>query len=198
MLSIEDYRSLFVIVGFVGILLFASLTLTLVLHSSSGESFSELWVLGAGHMIEYYPFDVKEGDIFNVFVGVGNHMGSSSYYVVKLKFRNQIEPLPNVTTGEPSIVDSLVEYSVFLGDGEVWEKNVTFSFSGVKFEGNMCRVSNLNVDGAVFFVNKTATWDSVNKGYFFQIFFELWRYNAVASLLEYHNRFVNFWLNVTV
>ncbi|MEM2102119.1 MAG: DUF1616 domain-containing protein [Candidatus Bathyarchaeia archaeon] len=196
-MSLDDYRLAFFGVFLVFVLVAASPTLSMVISWPAGERFTELWVLGPGHMAEGYPFNVRENVSYSVFLGVSNRMGGFEYYVVFVKFRNQAEPLPNATTGEPSIVSSSFEYRVFLSDGEVWEKNVTFSFSGVGFEGDVCRVSYLTVDGFTFFVNKTAAWDAVNKGFYFQVFFELWRYNATASVFEYHNRFVGLWLNMS-
>ncbi|MBX5327269.1 MAG: DUF1616 domain-containing protein [Candidatus Bathyarchaeia archaeon] len=196
-MSLDEYKLVLVSVFLVLVLVAASPTLSMVIDWPAGERFTELWVLGPGHMAEGYPFDVRENMSYSVFLGMSNRMGGLEYYVAFVKFRNQTEPLPNATTGEPSIVTSSFEYRVFLSAGEVWEKNVTFSFSGVSLEGDMCRVSYLVVDGFSSFVNKTATWDAANKGYYFQVFFELWRYNATTSVFEYHNRFVSLWLNMT-
>ncbi|MEM3731875.1 MAG: hypothetical protein QXE74_08950, partial [Candidatus Bathyarchaeia archaeon] len=59
MWKLEDYKVIFAAVGFVGILLCASPTLTLILDLPKGEKFSELWILGPNHMAEDYPFNVK-------------------------------------------------------------------------------------------------------------------------------------------
>jgi hypothetical protein len=198
MMKLEDYKFIFVAVGLVGVLIFASPALSLVLRLPGGERFSELWVLGPGHMAEDYPFNVRENESYLVYVGVGNHMGSSTYYVVYVKFRNQTEPLPDALNGTPSVLDPLLEYRVFLRDNEVLEREVLFSFEGISFEGNFCRVSSLVVDGCVLNVDKSAVWDEENHGFCFQLFFELWVYNATVSDFQYHNRFVWIWLNMTV
>jgi hypothetical protein len=46
-------------------------------------------------------------------------------------------------------------------------------------------------------VNKSVAWDATNNGYYCQIFFELWIYDAVSSGFQYHDRFVGLWLNLT-
>ena len=196
-MNLNDYKLVFLSVFLVLMLFAASPTLSMMISWPAGERFTELWILGSGHMAEDYPFNVKENVSYSVFLGISNHIGEFEYYVAYVKLRSQTEFLPNSTAAMPSPLKPLYEYRVFLSDGEVREKNVTFSFSGVQFAGNVCRVSYCWVDGFSFLVNKTAAWDAVNKGYYFQVFFELWRYNATASAFEYHNRFVSLWLNMT-
>ena len=198
MMKLENYKVIFVAVGLVGVLIFASPALSLVLRLPGGERFSELWVLGPGHMAEDYPFNVKANEVYKVYLGIGNHMGGLEYYRVCVKFRNQTEPLPDALNGTPSVLDPLLEYRVFLRDNEVWEREVLFSFEGISFEGNFCRVSSLVVDGCVLNVDKSAVWDEENSGFYFQLFFELWIYNGTVSDFQYHNRFVWIWLNMTV
>jgi len=199
MLKLSDYKAAFVVVGLAGVLLLASPTLSLVWHlPSSGEKFSELWVLGPNHTAEDYPFNVKAHESYLVYVGVGNHMGSSAYYVVYVKFRNQTEPLPNATAGTPSPLPPLYEYHVFLRDGEPWEAPLTFSFSGVSFFENKCFVKSLTVNDVHFGVDELASWDRENNGYYCHVFVELWMYNSGSRSFEFHNRFVGLWLNMTV
>ncbi|MCK4474460.1 DUF1616 domain-containing protein, partial [Candidatus Bathyarchaeota archaeon] len=78
-MKLEDCKVLFSVVGLAGVLLLASPTFSLVWHLPGGEKFSELWVLGPGHMAEDYPFNVRANESYSVYVGVGNHMGSSAY-----------------------------------------------------------------------------------------------------------------------
>jgi len=197
MLKLEDYRTVFASVGLIGVLLFASPTLGLVLHLPGGEKFSELWVLGPGHMAEDYPFNVTAGVNYLVYVGVGNHMGSSTYYVVYVKFRNETEPLPNVTTGAPSVLAPLYEYRVFLEDNSSSEVSLTFSFSNVSFSDGQSTVESLTINGVRFVVDKSVSWDAVNSGYFYQLFMELWIYDPASDGFSFHNRFVSRWLNMT-
>ena len=197
MLRLEDYKAVFATLGLIGVLLFASPTLGLVLRLPGGEKFSELWVLGPGHMAEDYPFNVKAGEDYLVYVGVGNHMGSSAYYVVYVKFRNQSEPLPNATAGMPSPLPPLYEYRAFIENDESWEHPLNFSFSNVSFNENGCLVGNLTVNDVVFNVDKVAGWDAENSGFYYQLFIELWIYNVEPAAFEFHNRFVGLWLNMT-
>jgi hypothetical protein len=197
MLRLEDCRVVFAAVGLVGVLLFSSPSLALVLHLPSGEKFSELWILGPGHMAEGYPFNVKADVSYLVYLGVGNHMGSSAYYGVYVKFRNQSDALPNGTAGTPSPVPALCEYRVFLEEGKSWEALLTFSFSNVSLVGDRSIVGSLAMNGVALSVDKPALRDAENKAYYYQLFMELWIYNASSSAFQFHNRFVWIWLNMT-
>jgi hypothetical protein len=197
-LKLEDYRAIFVAAGLVSVLLFASPSLGLVLRLPSGEKFSELWVLGPEHMAEGYPYNVKAGITYLVYLGVGNHMGSSVYYGAYVKFRNQSEALPNAASGTPSPVSALFEYRVFLEEGKSWEVPLTFSFSNVSHAENQSMVGSLVINDFAVAVDKSALWDAENKAYYYQLFVELWIYNASSSVFQFHNRFVGIWLNMTV
>ena len=172
-------------------------TLALVIGFPVGEPFSELYLLGSDRLAEGYPFDVR-GDVnYNISVGVVDHIGSLGYYVVYVKLRNQTDPLPNSTAGTPSTLEPLCEYRLILRDSQPWERNVSFSLGNVAIEGNSCRIGSFSVDNAVVNIEKTAAWNETNHGFFCELFFELWLYNTVNSALEFNNRFVGVWLNVT-
>lgn len=197
MLRLSDWKVVFFAVGLTGALLVASPGLSTVLRLPGGEKFSELWLLGPGHMAEDYPFNVLAGESYLVYVGVGNYMGASAYYSVQVKFKNETEDLPNQTAATPSPLPTSYEYRVFLQDGQTWEQPLTFSFSRVLIRGNQSLVGGLTVNGATLGEDKPALWDSANNGYFYELFMELWIYNVTSDAFQYHNRFVGLWLNVT-
>jgi hypothetical protein len=195
--SFDDFKLVYMLACFGLGLIILSPTLAVVVRFPSEEPFSEVWVLGPGHMAEDYPFNVKAHELYKVYLGVGNHMGGLEYYRVYVKFRNETEPLPYSVNGMPSVLDSVFEYRMFLRDGEVWEKEVSFSFENVSFVGKSCMISSLVVDGYVLNVDKYAAWDEENSGFYCQLFFELWIYNATVSDFQYQNRFVRLGFNMT-
>jgi hypothetical protein len=197
MMKLEDCKVVFAAVGLIGFLLFASPALSLVVRFPSGEKFSELWVLGPGHMAEDYPFNVRENESYLVYLGVDNHLSSSAYYEVIVKYANESELLPNSTSGVASPLEPLVEYRVFLEDGQTWEAPLTFSFSNVTFGENTSLVGDLKVNDVVVNVRKLASWDDVNKGYCYQLFAELWLFNTDSDMFQFNERFVGIWLNMT-
>lgn len=76
MLKLDDYRAIFIAAALIGILLLVSPTLSLVLHTSGGEEFSTLWILGSEDMAENYPLNIRTNETYKVLVGVENHMGA--------------------------------------------------------------------------------------------------------------------------
>jgi len=197
-MNLEEYRTVFAVSCLILVLIGSAPALSLVVpFHGGGERFSELWVLGPGRMAEDYPFNVKAGESYLIYVGVGNHMGSSAYYVIYVKFRSQIEPLPNATAGTPSPLPPLFEFRLSIEDGKSWDAPVTFSFSDVSFSENITRVGKLTVNGVCFNADKSVPWDSENKGYYYQLFLELWIYSLESESFQFHNRFVGIWLNMT-
>lgn len=197
-MHIEEYRTLFVVGSLVLMLVAVAPTLSLFISVPSGsERFSELWLLGPAHTAENYPFDVSVNEEYRLFVSVGNHLGSSSYYMVYVKFRNQTQQLPNSTTSEPSPLPPLCEFRFVLSGGKVWEAPLTFTIENVLFQQNSSLVQEISINDMIFPVNCTSTWDSDKNGFYYQMFFELWLYNMTSSSFQYHNRFVGLWLNMT-
>jgi len=197
--NLEDYRTLFAVATLVLILVAAFPTLSLVVaFPGGGERFSELWVLGPNRMAEDYPFNVRVGEEYRVFVGVGNHLGSSSYYMVCVKFRNQSQPLPDVSNSIPSSLAPLFEFRFFIVDGESWEAPLTFAFLEVSGLEDSCLVRRMMINDVVFPVDSPSSWDSENNGFYYQLFFELWLYDVTSRGFRFHDRFVGIWLNVTV
>ena len=190
----DDFKLVYVLTCFGLGLIILSPTLAMVVRIPGGERYSELWILGAGHMAEDYPFNVKPHEVYQVFLGVTNHMGDLQYYKVYVKLGSQTESSPNAVNGTPSVLDPVFEHQLFLRDGEAWERQVSFSFADVSFEGNSCKISNFVMDGHVLNVDKLLIWDNEGDGFYCQLFFELWIYSNTASGFQYHNRFVRFWL----
>ena len=198
-MNLEEYRSAFAVTVLGLILVAAFPTVSMVLpFPGGGERFSEFWLLGPEHMAEGYPFNVKAGEMQGpIYVGVSNHMGSSEYYMVYVKFRNQTQLLPNATVSEPSPLLPLYEFQFFLADGETWETLVSFVVEDVVFEGNSSFVTEISINGHVFPVDVFSSWDSEQNGFYFQLFFELWLYSGDLQGFRFHDRFVGIWLNMT-
>lgn len=196
-MNLEDYRTLSIVATLGLALVAASPALAVVVPFEGGsERFSEFWLLDGLHRTEYYPFVVSEGEEYRVFVGVGNHMGGSEYYMVCVKFRNSTQSLPDLESSVASSLLSLYEFRFFVGDGEVWEMPVTFWFEDVVVEGDVLVVGDVIVNGVSFPVEVSAVEESEGGGFVFQLFFELWRYDVVSESFRFDNRYVGLWLSV--
>ena len=198
-MSLEEYRTLFMTVGLVMIIGAAFPGISVVLpFPEGGERFSEFWLLGPERMAENYPFNVGAEEAQGpIYLGVGNHMGCSEYYMAYLKFRNQTQPLPDSRVSTPSPLPPLYEFRFFLEAGEVWEARLTFKVLDVLLQDDAMLVGNISINDVEFSVDCFSAWDSENRGFFYQLFFELWLYDRESQGFKYHNRFVGIWLNMT-
>jgi hypothetical protein len=196
-MNFKNVRRVYVFSCIVLCLIFLSPTLAMIVPFPEGERFSELWILGPTHMMENYPFNVSPRVNYHVFLGVGNQMGHFEYYSIRVKLRNQSDPSPDSGDGLPSSLEPIFEYRVFLINNGTWEREFSFSFEDVFFEGDVSRVSRISISGYHVNMSKVAAWDDANSGFYYQLFFELWIYNATVSSFQFHNRYVGFWLNVT-
>jgi len=196
-MKLEGYKLVFVAVGLIGVLLIATPALTDVIRLPGGEQFSELYLLGPGNMAANYPSNIVAGQNYSVYVGVGNQLGSSAYYVLYVKFGNETDPLPNAALGTPSSLPPLYEYRFFIQNGMNWESLLTFSVSNASISGNNSQINTLQLNGDAFNVDKPAMWDSNSTTFTYQLLFELWIYNSQSGSILFNDRFVDLQLNLT-
>jgi len=109
----------------------------------------------------------------------------------------QSDPFPDSEVGIPSTLEPVFEYRVFLKNKETWEKKIDIFFENISFGQNISVVSDLLIDNNLVSIDKTAVWDSLDSGFYYQLFFELWIYNSTISDFEFHNRSVGVWLNMS-
>ncbi|MCW4024993.1 MAG: DUF1616 domain-containing protein [Candidatus Bathyarchaeota archaeon] len=184
--------------GLIGVLLIASPVLGYILEDlPAGEAFSELYVLGPDEMAQGMPFNIVVNQDYTVYLGVGNHLGASTYYVCYLKLQNQTDALPNEETQTPSSLPSIYEYRALIKDNTNWMVPLNFSITDVSAANHQLLIQNININGEVFTVNKIAQFDQDNSGYYYQILIELWAFNPDLDTLQYQNRYVYFWLKLT-
>jgi uncharacterized membrane protein len=196
-MKLEGYKLVFVAVGLIGVLLIASPALADVIRLPGGEQFSELYLLGPNQMAANYPSNIAVGQNYSVYVGVGNHLGSSAYYVLYVKFGNETNQMPNATLGTPSILQPLYEYRFSIQDSMSWESLLNFSVSNASIQGNNSQINTLQINGVTFNVDKPAMWDSNSTTFTYQLLFELWIYNSSSGAISYNDRFVDLQLNLT-
>jgi hypothetical protein len=196
-LNIRDFRTLFVVCGFVLIFFAMSPTLNLVFPFYADESFSEISVLDQNRIAKAYPFNVAINQEERIYVKVNNHMGESSYYRIYVKFRNQTQSFP--IDNEPSSLPPIYEFRVFLLDGGTLEQEVKFRFLETVHDDDTFQIKSLRINNVVLESDFISKWDSKYNGFYFQLFFELWLYDVKLDSFDYYDRgFVGIWLNMTV
>ena len=198
MMTLNECKHIFYVVGLIGVILCFAPSFARIIDFQPGKQFSDLYVLGPSHMAEGYPFNVSADNNSSVYLGVGNHMGCSMYYVVDVKLRSESELLlPNGSV--PSPLPPLYNYTVFLEDGQIWEDTLNFSFSNIVVnDRNSSSIGKVQLNNAVVPLdNVSAVWDNTNNGFYYELFVELWAFNETSGGLIYNDRFVGLWLNIT-
>jgi hypothetical protein len=84
------------------------------LAGNTGETFSELGILGSNMKLGDYPKEVVAGDSVNLYVYVGNQMGKPVYYNVMIKIGD------NDTSVNPAPLEPTMELDRILLQNENW------------------------------------------------------------------------------
>jgi hypothetical protein len=225
-MNLQEYEVLFIVGISVSALLVASPVLQRLLVYPQAEFFTEMWLLGAHHTAENYPYNITRGEDYSVFLGITNHLGSCAYYVVEVKFRNATQSGPDSFNRTCSSLEPLYSFNFFVPDKETWEMPISFSldYSFDKVARTVYRnVSVSAPDGNVTYqlVAENIILDRVNFSYmklnnatlslqglssdfnphtsefFGDLVFELWIYDAQTSSFVYHERYVHLKFNMT-
>jgi hypothetical protein len=195
---LQQYRAFILIAMAVLALLVASPVLSEFLVAPQTEYLTELSLLGPYHNASY-PFNVTSGDVYPYYLTVSNHLGSSAYYQIQVKFRNQTEPAPDSFNHAFSDLPSLCNITFFVADKSSFELPLNGS---LHYQENPL-LREVNLDGIMvngYLLNASSTsvpWDSQKNAYLGNLFFELWLYNSTINDFQYHQRYVSLWLNMT-
>ena len=178
-------------------MLFASPTIALLVKLPAGQEFSELYILGPNRTFDYIPFNIKANVTYSVYLGVANNMGSSCYYTFYVKMGNETQLLPNATLATPSPLPDLYEYKSFVSSGATWEAPLTFQINNLAFTNGECQLSGITINGADYPISIASAWDSNSTGFYYNLFVELWIYSSTSGTIQYNNRYVSLFLNMT-
>lgn len=196
-MNLEQVRALFIIVTLSLVLIAAFPLISYVVPQRNSENYSEFWLLGPDHVGDDYPSIVREGEVYRVFVDLGNQMGSSEYYLIYVKVGDNTSILPDVDNSLSSCLPPLFEFRFILAENGVWENAIDFSFEDLIFQDDILYVDYVVVNGVRFPVELSVDWDVERGGYFIQLFFELWRYDFESGSLKFDDSFVGLWLKMT-
>jgi hypothetical protein len=199
-MNIKEYGVLFWIVVGVLALLVASPVLQRLLVYPQTEFFTEMWLLGPEHRAENYPFNITRNENYNVFLGVANHLGHGAYYVVQVKFRNLTQSGADSFNRTSSSLPSLYNITAIVADKETLEIPIVFSFD-YAYNENLLQVNfnRLMFNNVALNLNGYSTaWDLQTNRFFGNLFFELWIYNDTIGTFQYHERYTDLKLNMTV
>ena len=197
-LKLQQVKVIFIVVAAVLALLVASPALQHFLVYPQTDSFTELSLLGPGHIAGNYPYNITQNENYTVYLGITNNLGSCAYYQVEVKFGNESLSVPNVFNSSASASPALYNINTFVANKESYELPVTFSLdyltvneSTVVFNSLMFNGEKLNLAGL------SSSWNATSNVFYSDLIFELWLYNAGTNSFQYNDRFVDLKLNMT-
>lgn len=169
------------------------------------EQFFAMWVLGSTGLAEhYYPNDnpnLKAGEQVNWTLGVYNHMAGLKYAVVRVKLLNSILAGPDETSGSPSSIVPIFEFTRVLLDNETWSIPFVWRISNITQNGDSVLITGLIVNQIPF----NGQLGTALSGFNFRLVFELWFYDEAAKDLVFswqtagvrHSVWTQIWFNAT-
>ncbi len=200
-MDLERYKVVFIIVTLVAALFVASPALQRILIYPRTDFFTELWLIGQGHKVENIPYNITVNQSNNMFLGVANHLGSCAYYSIQVKFRNATQPSPDSFNRTSSSLPPLYNMYFFIADNENLEIPISFSFD-YSYDNNLSIINynQLVFNGVPLSLKGyyATSWDYQKSTYYGNIFFELWIYNNTMGDFQYHERYVDLKLNMTL
>ncbi len=197
-MDLQPYRVFLLVVTAVLALLVASPAIQKLLVAPQTEHLTEFSVLGAYHNATY-PFNVKIGENHRLYLDVGNQLGNCSYYVIKIKFRNQSQSSPDSFAKTPSYQSALANLRFFAADGENLELPIDVAFY-YELDENVSKLNmeRIVINGAPLEVDTVIDWDTKNDGFYGYLFFELWIFDDDKGDFQYHQRYISLRLKLNV
>jgi hypothetical protein len=199
-MNMRNYAVPFFVIVAILALLVASPVLSRVLVFPRTEFFTELYVLGSNGMAEDYPYNISRVQNYSITLGLGNQLGYAAYYLVEVKFRNESQSAPDSFNFTPSTLPSLFNITAFVADQASWQLPLTFSFD-FDFNQSLMMVDfrSLTLNGVPLNLQGYSTvWNSTQSVFYGNIVFEAWIYNASTQVFQYHQRYLDLKLNMTV
>jgi len=130
-------------------------------------------------------------------VYIGNHLGSSAFYVVYVKLLNTSDSPPNYASGTPSSLQPIYQHTFLVSNEKTVEFPITFSISDASISNSQSNIGTLTLNGVHINTNKVSVWNSTDSLYSYKLIFELWLLNSESGSIEYYNRYLSLKLNYT-
>jgi hypothetical protein len=192
------YRALILVVSLLLALFVASPVIEQFVVAPKTEPLTEMSLLGPYYNASY-PFNLTSGDVYPFYLTVSNHLGSSAYYLIEVKFRNQSQSGPDSFNDTASSLPSLANFTLIVDNDQSHELPVNFTFNyQVNPNLKATNLNNITVNESTIDTdNLLIPWDSPKNAYLGNLFFELYIYNNTIGSFQYHQRYVSLWLNLS-
>jgi hypothetical protein len=183
----QQYSAFLLVITAILALFVASPVLENLEVAPQTEYFTEFSVLGSYHNATY-PFNIRLGEKYALYLNVANHIGTCSYYNIDMKFGNQTQAHPDSFAKTASDQPALGRLSIFVADKESLELPVEVSFDYQLDENSKLYMKQVYLNGIPLTVDTIIEWDSQREGFFGNLFFELWIFDDELEKFNYHQR----------
>jgi len=194
--QIKQYRAVILIASAALALMIVSPTIGSYLVIPQTSPFTEMALLD-GNRTTNYPSNISTGEKLGLFLEITNHMNSLSYYVVEVKFRNESQASPNSFEHTASDLDPLARFTVIVADEETVQLPIYISFNySINQLAERMVIQSISLNDLPIKFESSLYWNPETKGYFGNLFFELYKYNDTTNAMQYHQRYVGLWLKL--
>lgn len=191
-MNLRKYVVLLLIVVATLALFIVSPIVSQLFATTETDHFTEFSLLGPNHDTKTYPYSIKSGQAFTLYLNIDNHLGSQGYYLIRIKFRDQTDSAPNSFDKTSSSMPSLMDIPAVVNNDESLETALKIAL----IYSSPSTLSGMNINGSLVSGRSISIANSTS-GYFGNLFFELWLYNNSTSTFEYNQRYVGIWLKLT-
>lgn len=197
-MGLSQYKTLILVVTAALALLIASPAIQQLLVYPQTDNLTEFWMFGPKHDASY-PANITADQTYRLYLDVTNHLGSTSYYNVEMKFRNQTQPGPDSFNHTSSSLPALSSIAIVAANNETAEAplDISFQYHVVNGTTSTLHMDNVTVNG--FAIDASATtiaWDAIRGGFYGNLVFELYIYNGTTNAFQYHQRYLGLWFRM--
>lgn len=194
-MALQQYKMLLLVVTVVSALFVASPAVQHLLVVPQTDYLTEFSILGP-YQNSTYPYNIASGRNYTLYLDITNRLGSCAYYAVETKFRNETQSAPDTFNSTSSTLPPLGNFSFIVADKQTLELpiSVTFNYQLNESGSNRISIQSIMLNNLPLSTTTTLSYDSVKKGFYGNLFFELWIYNDTANTFQYNHRYVSLWL----
>jgi len=177
-----------------------------ILNPVPPDRFFAVWLLGSNGLAEsYYPRgnpNIGIGEDVNWTLGVYNHTPTLEYVILKVKLINATTSSPNETTGAPTPVSPLSDFTRILLPNETWSIPFEWTIMNTTRTNSVVTITRLSIN------HNTVTGDlaEATSGYNFRFVFELWFFDENTNQVSFswmsgniqESAWTQIWFNATL
>ncbi len=196
-MALHQYKTVILIITAVVALMLASPAVEQFAVLPQITPFTEFAMFGPYNNATY-PSNATTNQDCRFYLEVANHLGSTAYYVIEVKFRNATQSAPDSFNKTSSTLPALSELTAVVADnGSVrFPLDISLQYELDEKNSSLLHMQSVTVNGAALGTDTTIAWNIQENGFYGNLFFELYVYNDTTGVFQYHERYVSLWLNL--